>query len=108
MANNLLPARLGEFVRAYVIGEKEYISKSSSFATIVIERVFDGFTLLFFLAIILVFFSSPKWLKNSGYVASFIFLFTLLFLILLKSYTEKALRVIGIIFKPLPQRIQKN
>jgi glycosyltransferase 2 family protein len=49
MANNLLPARLGEFVRAYALGRSESLSPSLPFATIVIERVFDGFTLLLFL-----------------------------------------------------------
>ncbi|MGE5860824.1 MAG: lysylphosphatidylglycerol synthase transmembrane domain-containing protein, partial [Ignavibacteria bacterium] len=36
MANNLLPARLGEFVRAYMMGKKEGISKSATLATIVL------------------------------------------------------------------------
>ena len=49
MANNVLPARLGEFVRAYSLGAKENISKSATFATIVIERIFDGFAILFIL-----------------------------------------------------------
>src|SRR5215470_16136867 len=49
MANNILPARLGEFVRAYALGRSESLSPSLPFATIVIERIFDGFTLLLFL-----------------------------------------------------------
>ena len=49
MANNVLPARLGEFVRAYALGRSETLPPSLPFATIVIERVFDGFTLLLFL-----------------------------------------------------------
>ena len=49
MANNVLPARLGEFVRAYTLGRSEALPMSLPFATIVIERVFDGFTLLVFL-----------------------------------------------------------
>jgi uncharacterized protein (TIRG00374 family) len=49
MANNVLPARLGEFVRAYALGRAESLPSSLPFATIVIERVFDGFTLLLFL-----------------------------------------------------------
>ena len=49
MANNVLPARLGEFVRAYALGRSEALPPSLSFATIVIERIFDGFTLLVFL-----------------------------------------------------------
>ena len=49
MANNVLPARLGEFVRAYALGRSETLPPSLPFATIVIERIFDGFTLLLFL-----------------------------------------------------------
>src|SRR5574342_1383386 len=49
MANNVLPARLGEFVRAYALGRSEALPPSLPFATIVIERIFDGFTLLLFL-----------------------------------------------------------
>lgn len=46
MANNLLPVRLGEFVRAFFVGQKEGVSKSAALATIIIERVFDGVFLL--------------------------------------------------------------
>jgi len=49
MANNVLPARLGEFVRAYALGRLEVLPPSLPFATIVVERIFDGFTLLVFL-----------------------------------------------------------
>ena len=33
---NVLPARAGEFIRAYLLGKKENISFSASFATIVV------------------------------------------------------------------------
>ena len=46
LSNNILPMRLGELVRAHFVGEKENISKASSLATIGVERVFDGLTLL--------------------------------------------------------------
>ena len=106
MANNLLPARLGEFVRAYVIGQRENISKSSSFSTIVVERIFDGLTLLSFLAIVLILFSfsSLGWLRNAAYIALFIYLFALGFLILLKVQTKRVLRCIVFISKPLPKK----
>ena len=50
MANNLLPMRIGELVRSYYVGEREGISKTSALATILIERVLDALTLLFFIA----------------------------------------------------------
>ena len=52
MANNLLPLRLGELVRVYYLGQKEPISRTSALATVGIERVFDGLTLLFFVAVV--------------------------------------------------------
>jgi uncharacterized protein (TIRG00374 family) len=49
MANMILPVRLGEIVRAVVLGQREQIDKSASFATVVVDRLLDGFTLLFIL-----------------------------------------------------------
>jgi len=46
MANNLIPARAGELARAYVLGQREKISKTTSFGTIAVDRVFDGITLV--------------------------------------------------------------
>jgi hypothetical protein len=41
MANNVLPARLGEVIRPVMIARKEKIKISTSFATVVMERIFD-------------------------------------------------------------------
>jgi uncharacterized protein (TIRG00374 family) len=46
MANNLIPARAGELARAYVLGEREKISKTTSLGTIAVDRLFDGVTLI--------------------------------------------------------------
>jgi uncharacterized protein (TIRG00374 family) len=70
MANNVLPARLGEVVRSYYLGKKEGLSKSSTLATIVIERLFDGLTLLIFLALISLFLSFPDWVKAVGWATA--------------------------------------
>jgi glycosyltransferase 2 family protein len=41
-ANNLIPARVGELVRAVVCGRLARLPVSAVFATLVVERVFDG------------------------------------------------------------------
>lgn len=46
MANNLIPARAGELARAYVLGQRERISKTTSLGTIAVDRLFDGLTLI--------------------------------------------------------------
>ena len=108
MANNVLPARLGEFVRAYVIGERERISKSASFATIVLERILDGFTILFFLVIVLLFYavSFPGWLRNASYFALIFYLAAILFLVLLKVNTRRAVGLAEFVLRPFPERIR--
>ncbi|MQF69695.1 flippase-like domain-containing protein, partial [SAR202 cluster bacterium AD-804-J14_MRT_500m] len=51
MANNILPARLGEVVRAYYLTRREGIPASAGLATIIVERVYDGLTLIFLAAV---------------------------------------------------------
>ena len=46
MANNVLPGRVGEFIRPYLAGERLGISRTASFATVVLERILDGLTML--------------------------------------------------------------
>lgn len=41
LANNVLPARLGELVRSHDMGERTRLSKSTVLGTIVVERVMD-------------------------------------------------------------------
>ncbi|HEX8229362.1 MAG TPA: lysylphosphatidylglycerol synthase transmembrane domain-containing protein [Chloroflexia bacterium] len=55
MANNLLPARIGELVRAYVLSKRENVRKTSTLATIVVERIFDGLVMIGFVASALLF-----------------------------------------------------
>ena len=51
MANSLLPMRIGELVRSYYLSNESNISKSSTLATILVERVLDAVTLLLFIGI---------------------------------------------------------
>lgn len=41
LANNVLPARLGELYRSHVLGEREGISRTTVLGTVVVERVVD-------------------------------------------------------------------
>jgi hypothetical protein len=107
MANMLLPARLGEFVRAYLIGQREDISKSASLATVVVERLWDIFILLFFLGSVLL--ATPlaqgdplleKGLKWGGGVSLIILLVMFLSLVFLKKKTEVSLGMVQTLMNP--------
>lgn len=41
LANNVLPARLGELVRSHALGEAEGVSRTTVLGTVVVERVVD-------------------------------------------------------------------
>jgi uncharacterized protein (TIRG00374 family) len=53
--NNIYPFRAGEVLRSYVLRQTEGIAISSSLATVIIERVFDGLTMLLFVFLALPF-----------------------------------------------------
>jgi hypothetical protein len=54
MVNFLAPARLGEIARPYLLARREGFSASGAFATILLERVLDLVTVVFFVAFWLV------------------------------------------------------
>jgi len=41
LANNVLPARLGELVRCHYLGDREGVSRATTLGTVVVERVVD-------------------------------------------------------------------
>jgi uncharacterized protein (TIRG00374 family) len=51
MANNILPARIGELVRAYVLSRETTVPFSAAFASLVVDRVFDAMVVLMLLVL---------------------------------------------------------
>lgn len=49
-ANNLLPARIGEFARAFTLGRLTGLPVSAALGSLVLERVFDGIVIVGLLA----------------------------------------------------------
>jgi len=60
--NNILPLRLGEFLKSYIVGEKYNVSKSIIFGSIILERILDMFIVGFF--ILLIFFINANLLLS--------------------------------------------
>jgi glycosyltransferase 2 family protein len=98
MANNLLPARVGEVIRALSLSQKHQLSKTSVFATIVAERAFDSLGLLTAFMLTLIFIDYPLELKKAGLLILIISMMALGFLLLLKTKTDFA---VGMICAPI-------
>jgi uncharacterized protein (TIRG00374 family) len=54
MCNNVLPMRLGELIRAFVIRRSTGVRASAAFATIVVERLFDLFSMIGIFGLLLI------------------------------------------------------
>ncbi len=113
MANYVLPARMGELIRAYLIGQKESVSKSGAFGTIVVERLFDTFTVLIILGGVLFMISRPDSpldtihaaaLQTAAVLLCMAFVGVLAFLTLLRIRPRQTLEVARWCLKPLPQK----
>lgn len=55
MGNNVYPARAGEVLRSYVLKQAYGVRMSASLPTVIIERLFDGLTMLLFVFVALPF-----------------------------------------------------
>jgi uncharacterized protein (TIRG00374 family) len=115
MANNLLPARLGEFVRAYVLGQREGIETGSVFATLVVDRLWDGFTVLLILLATLFTLRLPPGMEDvqramhtGGYATLLLYLGVIAFLVLLKHRTAWTIRIVGKVMGPFPAALQEK
>ncbi len=104
-ANNLLPARIGELVRAYTLGRKENLSKSLALATIVVERVFDGITLMGLLAAMAVLSTLPGWGQVLAKGGALVFGVAALGLAVLLFQERLTLRLVELVLRPLPKRL---
>ena len=119
---NFLPARAGEFIRAYIVSEREQVPYSASLATIVLERLFDMFFVLLLLAILFVTradvfasaltfefggqpFNLGTVLKQFGYISFLLSLGLLAFSLFLHFKPAFTLRCTAFCLKPLPAKL---
>ncbi len=116
-ANNLLPVRLGELVRVHYLGSRENVSRSAAMATILVERSFDGLTLLFLAALVSLFLPVAGLLRGlseqvpvSGFVLvlgiSVPFLMVIAANIGLAVWPAAAHRLLSRMTRPLPERFR--
>ena len=87
--NNVLPLRLGELLRTYIVGKENNFSKSFVFGTVVLERLMDMLALTFFGIILLFLYPfEEEWISDyllKGGVAILIIILTLTILSRFKS-----------------------
>lgn len=102
MANNILPVRAGELVRAYILGEKHRVSKMATLGTIAVERVFDGLVLVLLLVSMAAFVGSDDQLRNLAIAMAVVFVVLLGVFFLAVSSQERTRRWVAHVLSLLP------
>lgn len=105
MANNLLPARIGELVRPWTLGTTEKVSRSSVLATVIVERVVDMFCVLVFLGVALLLHPAPPVIRNAGFGALLANLVLLIALVAIERNPAHADRLARTCEQKLPRSI---
>ncbi|MDM8521059.1 lysylphosphatidylglycerol synthase transmembrane domain-containing protein [Anaerolineales bacterium HSG6] len=103
--NIILPARAGEFLRAYVLGRSTGLRKTGVFATLVVERIFDGLTVLVFLVVSIFFGTSNEVIRQvavAGFVVYMILLAGVVAFVLKRHWAD------FVINKFLPEKWAKR
>jgi glycosyltransferase 2 family protein len=103
-AITILPLRLGEVVRPYLLSRDGKVPFSSAFASIVFEKILDTIMIVVVLSVVIIFSSVPIWVINAG-VGLFISISTfLLFLVLVFLYQEKSAALLSELITFLPEK----
>jgi len=102
MANNLLPFRAGELARAYALNQRTGASKAAALATIAVERLFDGITMLAFILGAGTVVSLTSELRHVAIIAFIVFMIGIVLLTLLTVGGNFRDRLIQIVLGPLP------
>ena len=82
--NNVLPLRLGELLRSYIVGKENHLSKSFVIGTVVLERLMDMLALISLALLLLLIYPLEESIKDYVLWSGIISIFTItIFLIIL-------------------------
>lgn len=107
MGNDIYPFRLGEVLRAYVLWRREAVNLGTTFTTAIVERLFDGLTMVLFVAVGLAFVPMTGLLRRAATLGSLVFVGALVVFLALASQPALLRRwASAIITRLIPQRFQ--
>lgn len=103
LINNVVPARAGDIVRAGLITTREPVSGSRALATIVVERLLDGITVVLLLVLVLPLFPVPAQVVRISQVAGVSFVGLGIGLIVLSTQRARSVRWAEAVFERVPR-----
>ena len=114
LANNVLPVRLGDLARAYLLGRETGVSKALILGTIFVERLSDVFALLMFILIAALLVplegraAELDWVIQTLRVGAGIFVLAFLTVVILSLSRRRTLALLAIALGVVPARFHKS
>lgn len=105
LVNDVLPMRLGEVVRAYVLSQREPVGTAHALSTVAVERVMDVVTALLFLAAVMPFVTLPQGVNGVAVVLVSVIAVGALGIMLLAGMQRERTHTLGqLVTRYLPSR----
>jgi glycosyltransferase 2 family protein len=101
LANTFLPARGGDLVRIYVLGNEGLLSRSRILATVLVERVLDMAAMILVLALVATASPLPDWVRQG---ATMLGAAAALGIAGLIGFSQVGERVVGFLLRPVAVR----
>jgi len=105
MANMVLPLRMGEVIRPVLLSRKEHEPLGGIFATILLERICDMFTILFLLCVSAVTVSVSHTVRQLGFGLGGLAIVVGLTVAFIRWQEALALRLVRAALGPFPARV---
>lgn len=105
--NNLLPARLGEIARVYLMGRRTGTRKTFLLASIFLERIFDGLALVAVIVALSAVVHLPGWGQEVELASTALFVGVAVGVAILLFRHDLAARLVAIGARLLPSRFAK-
>ncbi len=109
LALNVLPFRIGEFIRPWALARETGVSASAALGTVVLERTID-FTMIVLMSGAVLYFhvqELPDWVRAGATVLAVLSLFPVSMIIALRMSEARALKVLARLLSPLPERVAR-
>jgi len=103
--NNLLPIRMGEVARAYLLGRWCRVPYGATLASLVVERILDGLSLAALLLVSLAFVQAPGYVLAIGVLIAGLFIAGAVALALAAWRADAIPRLAAFLVRPLPERL---
>jgi len=108
MANNALPLRSGDLVRAHILGRQENVGTTAIFATVALDRIFEVLSLLTVSVVVLFMIPLPKWIWDSVIIVGIVLVGSVIGIVAFRSPPKLLVKWWETLLSVLPDKLEET